>query len=1096
MAPERRLAAIMFTDMVGYSALTQRDEPLALRLLEIHRGLLRPLFRSHGGREVKTIGDAFLVEFPSALQALECAVAIQQRLREHNEASPANRVELRIGVHLGDVIDEAGDLLGDAVNIASRIEPLAETSGVCISGPVFDQVGNKIPFPCTRLDHAFLKNIDSPIPVYSVDLPWVIPPAARVTPWIDRESELRSLDRLVEEGKGGLGRIVAFSGESGIGKTRLADEGIRKAEKKGFRTLRGRGHQDEEPVPYSLWVQVVRDVLRDAPAPLLYKISTGCGPALVKLAPEVGERLGQTPSNGEDIPEAAGLQFFERVAQFFVNLSRESPILVLLDDLQWADPGSLRLLDYLAEPIRTQPILIFLTFRDSADDDAPLLKTVVQDLAHSKSLVQIPVQRMQGEPARQLVGAILGTKDPPAELVGLVGQKTGGNPLFVEELLRSMTEERQLVRRGDRWDSAAVADVGIPSTLREVILKRVARAGEQPHGLLSVAAVLGQEFDFDLLRTVSGVEPDPLLAQVESLLRARLLREREIAPGRSVYLFADDQTREVLYRELSLVRRQRYHLKTAQVLEARFDAGGRGLPGELALHYHRGNDLAKALKWTIAAGENSAATYAREQAVVYYRTALEILKEIPKERTQAEVLERLGTELEILGQYEASARSRTEASQLYERLGDRLRAGAVLHQAASHSGWTLLGEFPIAEAPLAKARELLESVPPSPELARLYVDYAAYLGGAGRPDEARALLARSLEIAESVGDPVVRAAIRLALAKVAPRGAKSEVRQNIELALEFGLAQHPPTALEAYFHGAWYAATGVGDMRECHEWVRKAVEYARRVNAPNFEVSIRGSLDSFAYFFEGDLEESLRLGVEHQKAIRALGQAQTAHNLIHVLIVPIIRREFAEVDRRWGAAKEILSKEMAAYQVAWNFFVQGALELTRGDPSAAEKALLAAVEVSRNRGEFEFDSFIPVLTLTYLFDSALGQQAMDRARSYAAGLAASAERVGALPARAFVARAQGLLAVQAGQTSEAFVLLSESVRLWREAGWKLELARTCVDLAGLEAKGKFPARAVPLLDEAITILRDQRVLPVLEQVESFRRSIGSLPGTG
>ncbi len=1095
MASTRRLAAIMFTDMVGYSAIAQRDEPLALRLLETHRGLLRPLFRSHGGREVKTIGDAFLVEFPSALQALECAVAVQQRLREHNEASPADRVELRIGVHLGDVVDQGGDLLGDAVNIAARIEPLAETSGVCISGPVFDQVRNKIPFPCTQLDHVFLKNIDSPIPVYSVDLPWGVPPAARVTPWIDRVSELRSLDQLIEESREGLGRIVAFSGESGIGKTRLADEGIRKAEKRGFRTLRGRGHQDEEPVPYSLWVQVVREFLRDTPGPLLYKVATGCGAALVKLAPEVGERLGQAPAPGEDIPEAAGLQFFERVAQFFLNLSRESPILILLDDLQWADPGSLRLLDYLAEPIRTQPILIFLTFRDAVEDEAPLLKTVVRDLTHSRSLVQIPVKRMEGEPARQLVGAILGTPDPPAELVGLVGQKTGGNPLFVEELLRSMTEERQLVRRGDRWDSATVADVGVPSTMRDVILKRAARAGEEPHGLLSVAAVLGQEFDFDLLQSVSGVEPEPLLAQVENLLRARLLREREVAPGRSVYVFADDQTREVLYRELSLVRRQRYHLKTAQVLDARFERGGRGLPGELALHYHRGSDLARALKWTIAAGENSAATYAREQAVVYYRTALEILREVPDERTRAEVLERLGTELEILGQYEASARSRTEASEAYERLGDRLRAGAVLHQAASHSGWTLLGEFPIAEAPLAKAKELLESVPPSPELARLYVDYAAYLGGAGRPDDARALLSRSWEVAEAVGDPVVQAAVRLAFAKVAPRGAKSEVRHNIELALEFGLAHHPPTALEAYFHGAWYAATGAGDMRECHEWVRRAVEYARRVNAPNFEVSLRGSLDSFAYFFEGDLDESLRLGVEHQKAIQALGQAQTAHNLNHVLIVPIIRREFAEVDRRWGAAREILSQEMAAYQVAWNHFVQGALDLTRGDPAAAEQQFLLAVEVSRKRGEFEFDSFIPVLTLTYLFDSALGQQAIDRARAYAAALADSADRVGGIPGRAYVARAEGLLAALAGQTPEATARLAESIRLWREAGWRLELARTCVDLAGLEAKQNFPTRAIPLLDEAIEILREQRVLPVLEQVRSFRHSLGPSPGT-
>jgi len=139
----------MFTDMVGYSALAQRDESLALQLLETHRGLVRPILREHVGREVKTIGDAFLVEFGSALQAVECAIAIQRALTDHNEESGTSQIDLRIGIHLGDVVDQEGDLLGDTVNITSRIEPLAEASGVCISGPVFDQVRTKIPYTCT-----------------------------------------------------------------------------------------------------------------------------------------------------------------------------------------------------------------------------------------------------------------------------------------------------------------------------------------------------------------------------------------------------------------------------------------------------------------------------------------------------------------------------------------------------------------------------------------------------------------------------------------------------------------------------------------------------------------------------------------------------------------------------------------------------------------------------------------------------------------------------------------------------------------------------------------------------------------------------------
>jgi TolB-like protein/class 3 adenylate cyclase/Flp pilus assembly protein TadD len=169
----RRLAAIMFTDMVGYSALTQRNEALALALVAEQQRLLRPIFAQHGGREVKGTGDGFLVEFSSALQAVRCAIAIQTALVEQNaSAASERRIQVRIGLHLGDVEVRDGDVFGDGVNIAARIEPLAEAGGICISGPVFDQVRNKIDEPLERLRQPELKNIHVPIDVYRVVLPW------------------------------------------------------------------------------------------------------------------------------------------------------------------------------------------------------------------------------------------------------------------------------------------------------------------------------------------------------------------------------------------------------------------------------------------------------------------------------------------------------------------------------------------------------------------------------------------------------------------------------------------------------------------------------------------------------------------------------------------------------------------------------------------------------------------------------------------------------------------------------------------------------------------------------------------------------------
>ncbi len=190
---QRKLAAIMFTDMVGYSALAQRDETLALELLEEHRRLLREIFPRHQGQEIKTIGDGFFVEFASALAAVRCAIQIQRVMATRNVTAPTERqIQVRIGIHIGDVVHQDGDVLGNGVNIASRIEPLAEPSGICISMDVERQVRNAIESSVVKLGPAELKNIKLPIDVYRVLLPWQQPPliAAGALPAVGPQSKL------------------------------------------------------------------------------------------------------------------------------------------------------------------------------------------------------------------------------------------------------------------------------------------------------------------------------------------------------------------------------------------------------------------------------------------------------------------------------------------------------------------------------------------------------------------------------------------------------------------------------------------------------------------------------------------------------------------------------------------------------------------------------------------------------------------------------------------------------------------------------------------------------------------------------------------
>lgn len=166
---ERRLAAIMFTDIVGYTAMAQANESRALELLRMHKDLVRPVLTRHEGREVKTMGDAFLVEFPSALAATECAIDIEKSLGKFNEGQ-SDKVLVRVGIHVGDVVHEGGDVYGDAVNIASRIMSVAESGEVCASQQVYDQVRNKISYPFSRLGVHELKNVSYPMDIYKLEL--------------------------------------------------------------------------------------------------------------------------------------------------------------------------------------------------------------------------------------------------------------------------------------------------------------------------------------------------------------------------------------------------------------------------------------------------------------------------------------------------------------------------------------------------------------------------------------------------------------------------------------------------------------------------------------------------------------------------------------------------------------------------------------------------------------------------------------------------------------------------------------------------------------------------------------------------------------
>ncbi len=231
---QRKLAAIMFTDMVGYSAAAQKNEALALELLEEHRQLLRSLFPRFDGREIETAGDAFFVEFSSTLRATQCAIAIQKLLHDRNQATASDKaIRLRIGLHVGDVVVRGSNVLGDGVNIAARIEPLAQPEGICVSEDVARQIQNKIDVRLHKLAKSELKNIQLPVEIYAIELPWTVDGhtasaqladpvldnlPAQTTLFIGREKEVEAVRQLLLTDSV---RLVTLTGPGGTGKTRL-----------------------------------------------------------------------------------------------------------------------------------------------------------------------------------------------------------------------------------------------------------------------------------------------------------------------------------------------------------------------------------------------------------------------------------------------------------------------------------------------------------------------------------------------------------------------------------------------------------------------------------------------------------------------------------------------------------------------------------------------------------------------------------------------------------------------------------------------------------------------------------------------------------
>ena len=535
---------------------------------------------------------------------------------------------------------------------------------------------------------------------------------------VGRVGQVAALDAILADAAAGRGRVVLVVGEPGIGKTRLAEEAARRAASQGVRVAWGRCFEGEGAPAFWPWVQIARELLAGVEPEELHSLLGPSSAELSQLLPELKELgTGLEPPPLVDLT-AARFRLYQAVTRLLGRLAEVRPLMVVVDDLHWADVASLRLLTFLAAELPDARLVVIGTYRDVEAVAGQPLADTLGALAREPVVERIPLRGLGKAEVGRLVATRTGTQ-PAEQLVQAVHDRTEGNPFFVTELLRLLESQGRL----EAHDATAAARQAIPVGVRDVLQRRLARLPEQTNAVLLAAAVVGRSFDLDLVEAVTQLDDERALDAVEAGLVAGLVVEDETSVGR--YRFAHALVRETLYEQLSRVRRARLHARVAEALLGRHGPDHPEHTLELAQHQWAAITVTgaeAALPSVLAAADHAMARLAYEQAEQQLRRALELLGSLPPsaERTRLElgIQVRLGNLLDELGSPGAP-----EAAAVFARAGE-LAADAADDPAALPALAGLHGVYS-ARAEHTRARALAERV----------------LDGAQRSDDPQALLA-------------------------------------------------------------------------------------------------------------------------------------------------------------------------------------------------------------------------------------------------------------------------------------------------------------------------------------------------------------------
>jgi class 3 adenylate cyclase len=678
--PRSGLVAVLFTDLVGSTELMSTLGDRAFDdLRRTHFAALARVVAAHGGEEVKNTGDGIMAVFPSAADAVEGAVAMQQATARQRTTSP---IAIRVGVAVGDATLEGGDVFGTPVVEAARLVAAARPGQILATAVARALAGGRSDADFADLGPVELKGLPEPVPICEVvwqptgpaiPLPGLVTDMGRI--FVGRDGDLGRLTQLWKEAVAGERRVVFLAGEPGVGKTRLAAELAGAVHGAGGLVLAGRCDEDLG-VPYQPFVEALRHFVDHAGRPDLAPRLGRYGGELVRLVPELADpALGLAQPLSSD-PATERYRLFDAVAGWLATAAADQPVLLVLDDLQWAAKPTLLLLRHVVGSSEEGGLLLVGTYRDTElAYDHPLVE-VLADLRRREGVERLALSGLDSSGVaafmEQAAGHVLAEDD--LALARAIHNETEGNPFFVREVFRHLAETGAIERREGGWGtSLPVEELGIPEGVREVVGRRLARLSKETNEILRVASVVGADFELSVLQRAHDIAEDDLLTALEEAARSRLILELAEA-GR--YRFAHALVRDTLYDALSAARRVTLHRRLAEAIEhVHASALDDHLPA-LARHWARasvpGATAPKAVEYATRAGHRALAQLAHDEAVAYYRQALDLLTaaEGPVDETaRLELLLSLG-EAEHRAGDRAHRETLLHAADLARRAGD------------------------------------------------------------------------------------------------------------------------------------------------------------------------------------------------------------------------------------------------------------------------------------------------------------------------------------------------------------------------------------------------------------------------------------------